>query len=727
MTSRQFPEVLREQLEKLYETLLEEHNLEADQLRNSLLLLQRRPMMSPPPESDVPLEGGEVDVMSADGGIDGDSDLMNCSEGDRSSRALVNWEELSQKLLDQGFRETPEEDEVEEEEATSPELIPKGLQMRKAWTIGLQEASILHRNRNYRVSNHASNSTLRMNDILKDPSVFQRCVLGPRNVIQLLWSFLGSLFILWDLVTIPLELYDIPSFISFLETFGKVTFTFWILDMPTHLIFGREIKGKVELRPAMLVRDYVYSWFILDLMVISIDIVLFLVEELSGGWRSARFLRTLRLLRLLRLLRVAKLQQALTLLANRFLSAHAFMVMKVVAGLTMILAINHIIACCWYGIGSLSFDGKSWILLAEIESAGFAEAYAASIHWALTQFTPATNNIAPDNALERFFAVWVILLAMGVFSSFISSITSTVSSLRTYRQEQQKKQSQLLRFFNERNLSTDLYGRVQEIVRKQGLFEVRLNEKEVTLFSGVPERLLILMHEEMYSSSVNALNFWPMWCHFEDQNFFREVCHSAIVEHVCTPAQDAFMPGTDCQEVYIIQAGQMQYSAKPRTSSRVYETVREAVGDSTVLCLPVFWADWHHRGRLTSEDSTCYFVGIDAEKFCLAATRNGGPLWQFLQIFGILLVGHIEGLDEEETLVTDLSLPEEEYASLTERAELFAATVRRNTEISSSKMSVLNPLRTISRPNFSRGGTFRSSRSSLSLDEKKNEIVDCRV
>ena len=78
----------------MYETLWEEHNLEADQLRNSLLLLQRRPMMSPPPESDVPLEGGEVDVMSADGGIDGDSDLMTWSEGDRSSRALVNWEEL---------------------------------------------------------------------------------------------------------------------------------------------------------------------------------------------------------------------------------------------------------------------------------------------------------------------------------------------------------------------------------------------------------------------------------------------------------------------------------------------------------------------------------------------------------------------------------------------------------------------------------------------------------
>lgn len=28
----------------------------------------------------------------------------------------------------------------------------------------------------------------------------------------------------------------------------------------------------------------------------------------------------------------------------------------------------------------------------------FAEAYGASLHWALTQFTPATNDIAPDNA-----------------------------------------------------------------------------------------------------------------------------------------------------------------------------------------------------------------------------------------------------------------------------------------------------------------------------------------
>ena len=38
-------------------------------------------------------------------------------------------------------------------------------------------------------------------------------------------------------------------------------------------------------------------------------------------------------------------------------------------------------ACCWYGIGTVQLDGKSWILQAEIGSE-FTEAYAASIHWA---------------------------------------------------------------------------------------------------------------------------------------------------------------------------------------------------------------------------------------------------------------------------------------------------------------------------------------------------------
>ena len=60
-------------------------------------------------------------------------------------------------------------------------------------------------------------------------------------------------------------------------------------------------------------------------------------------------------------------------------------------------------ACLWYGIGSWTLVemGDSWIGRSSMEQAGFADLYAASMHWTLTQFTPATNDIAPNNAVER--------------------------------------------------------------------------------------------------------------------------------------------------------------------------------------------------------------------------------------------------------------------------------------------------------------------------------------
>lgn len=38
----------------------------------------------------------------------------------------------------------------------------------------------------------------------------------------------------------------------------------------------------------------------------------------------------------------------------------------------------------------------------------------------LTQFMPATNNIAPNTAEERVFAIFVVLLGLAVFSSFVT-------------------------------------------------------------------------------------------------------------------------------------------------------------------------------------------------------------------------------------------------------------------------------------------------------------------
>ena len=104
----------------------------------------------------------------------------------------------------------------------------------------------------------------------------------------------------------------------------------------------------MELRPRVLAKLYLKSWFAPDLFIIAIDVGLILVDYIMGegsagsAFRSVRFLRSLRALRvldaldppgwlskrgLLRLLRVAKLQRELGLLADRFLSTYVFYVL----------------------------------------------------------------------------------------------------------------------------------------------------------------------------------------------------------------------------------------------------------------------------------------------------------------------------------------------------------------------------------------------------------------
>ena len=150
-----------------------------------------------------------------------------------------------------------------------------------------------------------------------DSSCIQPLVRRPSSKSQIAWSLIGILFIVWDMITIPLELFDqqeiivfhmLPqgfmqsSYVSLLESacmacscmdvwqemidflvvVGRFSFGYWLLDMPLHLIFGVEIDGHLELRPKILVKMYLRSWFCIDAMVVGIDAVLMLLESLQA-------------------------------------------------------------------------------------------------------------------------------------------------------------------------------------------------------------------------------------------------------------------------------------------------------------------------------------------------------------------------------------------------------------------------------------------------------------
>ena len=279
--SSQFDEVLKAQLEALTQALREQHVNETEQLRNSVVLLQR--------QIQLLTGGGESEVESKPT----ESAAASETFAPDDSTPTEKWADFASKLLMRDALFDPDD------ELCRPMLLGQDLlKMHPSWNIAFQQASrIASRGQNYRATIMTAASTLRMNDALRDDnSCLQRLVVGPRSWLQLLWSIVGSIFIVWDLITIPLEMFNnIPQFIKFLSDVGKVSLTYWILDMPTNVVFGREIKGKLELRPSVLVRLYLRSWFALDVIVIFIDVMFIVLEGiLSAGFRSARFLRTLR-------------------------------------------------------------------------------------------------------------------------------------------------------------------------------------------------------------------------------------------------------------------------------------------------------------------------------------------------------------------------------------------------------------------------------------------------
>ncbi|CAL1159119.1 unnamed protein product, partial [Cladocopium goreaui] len=549
------------------------------------------------------------------------------------------------------------------------------LKMHTAWTQSLRESSRFMRSRTLvRGVSKAS----RINEkVLDHTSCLQPLILGPQNPKRLFWTFFGFLFILWDLVTIPMQLFDIPGFSGFLDLFAEITFYYWVCDIFLNFIFSFERQGQLEMRPRAIAMHYLRSWFPLDCLVIGIDIALRVVEAVvkdrgtSGGLQSVRLLRALRLLRLMRLLRVGKLKQAFAIIASRFTSLYFLMIMKVLSGLGMILVVNHYIACFWYGLG-LVYHENSWLQQANVAEGSFSEGYISALHWSLTQFTPATNNISPENVPERLYAVFVILLALGVFSSFISSITSAVNTLRAVRMEQMVQESKIRQFFNERQLSAELFNKIQEVCRKRRLFEIRLQENEVRFLAEIPDSVKARLHEEIFLPWLLTADFLPAWCLNTDHRFLRKVCHLAMRECYAVSTQDVFNNGLESTYVIIVQHGSMGYYVKAQDSTEFDVKERWTVKEGTFLCVPTLFASWYYRGKLNADRGSCYYVSIESSSFCGLAQQHAGALYQYMRIYGMLLINVIEARDLDRQEVSDLDLPRWVLDDIRDRTQRFA-------------------------------------------------------
>merc|ERR1712226_371888 len=100
-------------------------------------------------------------------------------------------------------------------------------------------------------------------------------------------------------------------------------------------------------------------------------------------------------------------------------SEYTFIMLNLAKLLVSVLVLNHVVACVWFLIGRLALESnlRNWISVGNVNGTDLSYRYSTSLHWSLTQFTPASMDVSARNVYERAYSIIVLFFAMVVFSS----------------------------------------------------------------------------------------------------------------------------------------------------------------------------------------------------------------------------------------------------------------------------------------------------------------------
>eukprot|EP00443_Scrippsiella_acuminata_P069913 CAMPEP_0115399448 /NCGR_PEP_ID=MMETSP0271-20121206/14842_1 /TAXON_ID=71861 /ORGANISM="Scrippsiella trochoidea, Strain CCMP3099" /LENGTH=723 /DNA_ID=CAMNT_0002823261 /DNA_START=170 /DNA_END=2337 /DNA_ORIENTATION=+ len=466
---------------------------------------------------------------------------------------------------------------------------------------------------------------LRAGDAIQSEGCSRHLVTKPGSRSRIKWDLMSVLIITYDAMVIPMQAFPMPES-DFSSTMAWVTTCFWTADMAGNFLAGYQVNGMVELRLSKIAGRYLRTWFPCDLLLVLLDWVIML--SVGGGgsgdaigiFRITKSLRVIRILRMLRLVRLVRLIKVISLIAefsDYVRSENMLTVIGILKLLIALIVVNHFIACAWYSLGDLDADStwttklKSDLLEEEGREPDVGYMYFTSLHWSLTQFTPASMEVFPCNEFERIFNIFVLIFAMVVFSSFVSSITNSVSVMRVRNEQRSIQEEHVRRYLTERKVSLDLGNRIYHFLRQHRYkAHRRVQEEDVPIFATLPEQLLVQLRVEVYEPIILP---HPLFERLRSVDWVcvTKICHLAISDRFVCAEQDLFGAGERALSAMTVTSGEMTYY-KDREANSV--SLRLKVSTGFWVSEAALWVHWRHLGTL-SANSDCELLAINAKAF----------------------------------------------------------------------------------------------------------------
>eukprot|EP00747_Dinoflagellata_sp_TGD_P194498 gnl/TRDRNA2_/TRDRNA2_61986_c0_seq1.p1 gnl/TRDRNA2_/TRDRNA2_61986_c0~~gnl/TRDRNA2_/TRDRNA2_61986_c0_seq1.p1 ORF type:complete len:742 (+),score=129.03 gnl/TRDRNA2_/TRDRNA2_61986_c0_seq1:103-2328(+) len=453
-------------------------------------------------------------------------------------------------------------------------------------------------------------------------------MLSPASSRRLWWDCVGMLVLGYDLVMIPIQTCFHPPSDSFMDDMSWVTLIYWSVDIPASFCVGYyEKDGRLTLRFYLVAKHYLRTWLLLDVLIAGIDWLMIAVgsgsdasAHTAGLVRTGKMLRGLRILRVLRLLRLAKLRQLLNAVQDRIDSEYLSVAMSLFQLLFLIMFINHFVACAWYAVSYTADANKNarWIDMFTVHDNTYTR-YFISLHWSITQFTPGSMPVQPQNLQERFFSILVLLLGLVVFSSFVSSITATMNRLRNLSAAQATQYWLLRKYFREHKISHELCARVNRYVSVVVWSQQKFTQqKDVALLQLLSGPLRTELQGELWKPKLISHPFFERLDH-KSQDFVRDVCGSCVDQVLLSRGDVLFNSGKEADKMYFLWRGFMAYDSRDNLKGHIMDA--ESLHEGQWCCEAVLWMRWIHQGRMRAKIE-CDLMTLAADKFRDVAMRH---------------------------------------------------------------------------------------------------------
>lgn len=433
---------------------------------------------------------------------------------------------------------------------------------------------------------------------------------GPR----LSWDTVGMLFVVVDLVWLPMQVFDPPDYAPMLFMSWVAVF-YWSIDIFVTINTGIVKKGGYMIMDRRQVFAlYSKRWLVPDLLLVIVEWI-FLCNvgegESAGAARATKFMRVSRSMRLLRLMRLAKIREFFFTFQDLFNSEWMIVSFMVGRNLLTILALNHILACTWFLVGVTNPNG--WVHhVGEMADKTFAVQYLACLQWSMAQFTPGASPLEPFTTGERTFSICVLALGLVVATCFVSNITTTVSAVWAIQRNESTQNLLLKKFLKQNNISRSLGSRVTRYIDcVMELRQQKVHFSRVQYLSFLSGPLHVELLSELREPQLCVHKMFPR---YKDVSIcaFRELCTTALEQTNFARNDMVFRKGVQAKHMFFINSGALVYRHYCNHSR---EYLKSKLETGQWCCEIALWAPWSHTGDMKAV-SDCDITLLSISRFC---------------------------------------------------------------------------------------------------------------